>query len=54
MSWYLGFRTGVLEEVDFTEVIRHGHQPLAVRATQGVDVCAVRALQPHTCNTTAT
>lgn len=51
---YLGFRTGVLEEMDFTEVVSHRHHLLIVRATQSVDVCAVRALQPHTWRTTAT
>ena len=38
---YLGFRTGVLEEVDFAEVVGHSHHPLIVGAAQGVDVGAV-------------
>lgn len=50
---YLGFGTGVLEEVDFTEVVSHGHHPFTVGATQRIDVRAIRALQPHTWNTTA-
>ena len=32
--------------MDLAEVVGHGHQPLAVGAAQGVDVGAVRALQP--------
>lgn len=47
---YLRFRTGVLKQVDLTEVISHRHHVLTVWATQGVDVCAIWALHPHTCN----
>lgn len=48
VAWCLRFGTGVLEEVHLTEVISHGHHPLIMGATQCVNVCAVRALQPHT------
>lgn len=37
----LRFRTGVLEEMDFAEVVSHSNHPLTVRATQGVYVCAI-------------
>lgn len=48
---HLRFGTRVLEEVDLAEVVSHCHHRLAVGATQGVDVGAVRTLQPHTWNT---
>lgn len=37
----LGFWAGILEEMDFTEVVSHRYQPLTVGATEGVDVCTV-------------
>lgn len=43
MAWCLRFWTGVLEQVDFTEVVSHRHHLLIMGATKGVDVCAVRA-----------
>lgn len=39
--WSFGFWAGVLEEVDFTEVVGHRHHSLIVGATEGVDVCTV-------------
>lgn len=48
VAWCLEFRTGVLEQMNLTEIISHSHHLLVVRATQRVDVCAVRAFQPHT------
>ena len=47
----LQFGAGVLEEVDLAEVVGHGNHPLAVGAAESVDVCPVRALQPHAWNT---
>lgn len=37
----LGLGAGVLEQVHFTEVVSHSYHPLAVGATQGVDVSAI-------------
>lgn len=44
----LWFGTWILEQMNLTEVIGHCHHSLTVRATQGIDVCPIWSLEPHT------
>lgn len=46
---HLGASAGVLEEMNFAEVVCHGHHTFMVGPAQGVDVGAVRAVGPDAC-----
>ena len=41
-------RTGESEQVHFAKVISRGQQRAAVGLADGVDVCTVRTIRPHT------